>query len=183
MTSVVNIPSSQFNRRKNANENSAVTDRQHLQIALEAKETLYWNATHTSFRRKGYTERGEWGRSDILWKWTKIYATSVSFVFSACEGTPMTISELKPHLLLSVLKKGLLLKANRSDNTYDFGLVLYWRQGKNMSVKGHLTFQTGYRFTLNNNKQVKDICDIWSQFCWCNEQLSVSQLYLFSNEK
>ncbi len=119
MTSVVSIPSMQFNRRKNSNENSAVTDRQRLQFALKAKETLwYWNATHTSFLRKGYTERGEWGRSDILWKWTKIYATSVSFVFAVCEGTPMTISELKPLFFFFVLTKGLLPKANRSDTAH-----------------------------------------------------------------
>jgi len=132
MTSVVSIPSTQFNRRKNSNENSAVTARQHLQIALKAKEMLwYWNATHTSFLRKGYTERGEWGRSDILWKWTKIYATSVSFVFSMREGTPMTISELKPHLFFFfVLMNGLLPKAKSSDITHPiFDFFLYWRQG------------------------------------------------------
>ncbi len=119
MTSVVSIPSMQFNRRKNSNENSAVTDRQRLQFALKAKETLwYWNATHTSFLRKGYTERGEWGRSDILWKWTKIYATSVSFI-SPCARARQWQSQSSNHMFFFfVLTKGLLTKANRSDTAH-----------------------------------------------------------------
>lgn len=41
--------------------------------------------THLSCGKVTENEANEAGRgSDILWKWTKIYATSVSFAFSVC---------------------------------------------------------------------------------------------------